>query len=109
MTVLSPMPFAVAYIGAHVLAAEYELPSLKRAIADFASGRGLILFMTYVEDASTAPAAFGELVSDVWRDDVKTVIMPSVVHLATLGNPLVIKAQLESHIGGRVLFVNPVP
>jgi len=64
-------PFAVAYIGAHVL------------------------------------AAFGEMVSDVWRDNVRTVIMPSVVHLAALGNPVEMKAHLEHHIGGKVLFINP--
>jgi hypothetical protein len=109
MSRLSPKPFAVAYIGAHVLAADCELPGLKRAISEFASGRGLILFMIYVEDVSTTLVAFGEMVSDVWRDDVKTVIMPSVVHLATLGNPLVMKAHLEHHIGGKVLFINPAP
>jgi len=100
-------PFAVAYIGAHVLTADSELPALKTAIVEFAVARGFILFMTYVEDSHTVLAAFGEMVSDVWRDNVRTVIMPSVVHLAALGNPVEMKAHLEHHIGGKVLFINP--
>jgi hypothetical protein len=99
----------VAYIGAHVLATDSELSSLKRAISEFAAARGFILFMTYVEEANTMPAAFGQMVSDVWRDGVKTVIVSSVVHLASLGNPVVMKAHLEHHIGGKVLFINPAP
>jgi hypothetical protein len=63
--------------------------------------------MTFVEESETAPAAFGEMVQNVWRDGVKTVIVPSVVHLAALGNPVVMKAHLEHHIGGKVLFINP--
>jgi hypothetical protein len=46
------------------------------------------------------------MVSDIWTDGVKTVTVPSVVHLAALGNPVVMKAHLEHHIGGKVLFVN---
>ncbi|GAA3576417.1 hypothetical protein [Kribbella ginsengisoli] len=108
MTATSAKPFAVAYIGAGLVATDSELHGLRAAIAEFAVRGGFILFMTYVEDVGTAASAFGELVSDVWRDDVRTVIMPSVVHLATLGDPLVLKAHLERHIGGKVLFVNPV-
>ena len=100
-------PFAVAYIGAHMLATDSELPALKAAIVEFAVARGFILFMTYVEESHTMLAAFGEMVSDVWRDNVRTVIMPSVVHLAALGNPVEMKSHLEHHIGGKVLFINP--
>lgn len=100
-------PFAVAYIAAHVLATDSELDAQKRGIAEFAAARGFILFTTYVERPHTSPAAFGEMVSDVWRDGVKTVIVPSIVHLAALGNPVVMKAHLEHHIGGKVLFANP--
>lgn len=104
-----PKPFAVAYIGAHALATDSEVPGLKRAIAEFATARGFILLMTYVEESQTMPDAFGEMVHNVWRDGVKTVIVPSLVHLAALGNPVVMKAHLEHHIGGKVLFINPAP
>ncbi|GAA1603746.1 hypothetical protein GCM10009789_67200 [Kribbella sancticallisti] len=102
-----PKPFAVAYVGAHTLAIDSELPWLKREIAAFATARGFILLMTYVEESQTMPDAFGELVQNVWRDGVKTVIVPSLAHLAALGNPVVMKAHLEHHIGGKVLFIDP--
>jgi len=104
-----PKPFAVAYVGALTLPMDSDLPRLKRDIAEFATARGFILLMTFVEDSETVPAAFGEMVQNVWRDGVKTVIVPSVVHLAALGNPVVMKAHLERHIGGKVLFMNPAP
>jgi hypothetical protein len=104
-----PKPFAVADIGAHTLPTDSELSRLKRDIAEFATACGFILLMTFVEESETTPAAFGELVQNVWRDGVKTVIVPSVVHLAALGNPAVMKAHLEHHIGGKVLFMNPAP
>jgi hypothetical protein len=104
-----PKPFAVAYVGAYTLATDSELPRLKRGIAEFATARGFILLMTFVEESETAQAAFGEMVQNVWRDGVKTVIVPSVVHLAALGNPVVMKAHLEHHIGGKVIFMSPAP
>ena len=109
MSDASPKPFAVAYVGAHTLDTDSELPSLKRDIAEFAAARGFILLMTFVEESETVPAAFGEMVQNVWRDGVKTVIMPGIVHLAALGNPVVMKAHLEHHIGGKVLFMHPAP
>lgn len=109
MNDVSPKQLAVAYIGAHTVSMGSELARLKRDIAEFATARGFVLLMTFVEDSETAPAAFGDLVQNIWRDDVKTVILPSVVHLAALGNPVVMKAHLEHHIGGKVLFMNPAP
>ncbi|WBQ05200.1 hypothetical protein [Kribbella sp. CA-293567] len=99
-------PLAVAYIGAHRLTTDSELPALRRAISNFATARGFTLFMTFVEEPATAPAAFGDMVQNVWSDGVKTVIVPSVVHLAALGNPVVMKTHLEHHIGGKVLLMN---
>jgi hypothetical protein len=104
-----PKPFAVAYVGAHMLATDSELPNLKRGIAEFADACGFILLTTYVEEPATAPAAFGEMVQNVWTDGVKTIVVPSLVHLAALGSPVVMKAHLEHHIGGKVLFINPGP
>jgi hypothetical protein len=100
-------PLAVAYIGGHTLATDTDLVAMRTAISEFAAARGLLLLTTFVEESETAPAAFGEMVQNVWRDGVKTVIVPSVVHLAALGNPVETKAHLEHHIGGRVLFMNP--
>jgi hypothetical protein len=49
------------------------------------------------------------MVMDVGRDGIWTVMMPSVVHLPALGNPIIMKAHPEHHIGGKVLFMNPAP
>jgi hypothetical protein len=100
-------PSAVAYIGAQVLATSSELPSLKEAIAEFATVSGFVLLATYVEAARATPAAFGEMLSGAWRDGVGTVIFPNIVHLAALGNPAELKTHLEHHIRGKVLFLNP--
>jgi hypothetical protein len=102
-------PSAVAYIGAHALATSFELPGLQAAIAEFAAAHGFILFTTYVEESRRTTAAFGEMISNVWRDGVTTVVVPNVVHLAALGNPVELKTYLEHHISGKVLFLNPVP
>jgi hypothetical protein len=49
-------PPVVAYIGARALATNFELPSLKTAIAEFAAARGFVLLMTYVEESRTSPS-----------------------------------------------------
>ncbi|WP_405063451.1 hypothetical protein OG474_17895 [Kribbella sp. NBC_01505] len=106
MTDTFPKPLAVGYISAQALAAASELTTLKRDITEFAIACGFILLATFVEDSETTPAAFDDMVQNTWRNGVRTIIMPSVIHLACLGNPVVMKAHLEHHLGGKVLFTN---
>lgn len=104
---LSPLTFA--YVRAHLLMSETELSDLKKDLAAFARTEGFTLRTIYVEQVESVPAAFQALMEAVRREDVKTVLVPSLHHLAVVGEPLAMKEHLEHHTSAKVLVARYAP
>src|SRR5882757_8849239 len=92
-----------AYVSGHLLMTELELCDLEEVLASFAQRRAWCLRSICVEQPHTMPAAFQELVELVERGRISTVLIPSLHHLAAMGEPLRIKTYLEEFLGGRVV------
>jgi hypothetical protein len=96
-------PLTVGYVSAHWLIAEVAVPDLSFSLMAFAEARGYLLRAIHIEHAPTAPTGFQSLVEQLDRERIRTVLVPSLHHLAAVGEPLLIKEHLEHLIGGRVV------
>ncbi|MEV6891011.1 hypothetical protein [Kribbella sp. NPDC051137] len=100
---MTDKPAAVGYVNASLLITDSELERVRMEVARFASEWGYALTYIHVEDPSTAPDAFHGLVQQVTALDITTVLIPSLLHFASLGSPVEVKNRLEHLIGGRVI------
>lgn len=97
------LPRAYAYVRPHLLVCKSEVNRTKERLSAFATTSGLDLAAIFVEDGTRSPAAFGRLVDAVIRDQVEVVLLPSMLHLMTLGSPRCIRNYFEAATGARVL------
>ena len=97
------LPRAYAYVRAHLLVCKSEVNRTKERLSAFATTSALDLAAIFVEEGTRSPAAFGRLLDAVIRDQVEVVLLPSMLHLTTLGSPRCIRTYFEVATGARVL------
>ncbi|MEV6266700.1 hypothetical protein AB0L64_06025 [Kribbella sp. NPDC051936] len=94
---------AYAYVRAHLLVCMSEVNRTRERLSAFAATSGLDLAAIFVEDGTRSAAAFGRLLDAVVRDQVEVVLLPSMLHLMTLGSPRCIRTYFEVATGAQVL------
>lgn len=100
-------PRAYAYLRAHLLVCTSEVNRTKEHLTAFAKTSGLELAATFVEDDPRRPLlAFERFFHAVMRDQVKVVLVPSLLHLVALGSPRM-KEYFEATTQAQVQVLNP--
>jgi hypothetical protein len=101
-------PLLLGYVIKHLLMTDDELSETKDRLEAFAHLEGFAMGTIYVEDSSTSPAAFEALIEAVNRYEVTAVVLPSLLHFATLAATHNVKDAFERATGARVM-VAPAP
>ncbi|MEU4295385.1 hypothetical protein AB0E63_44800 [Kribbella sp. NPDC026596] len=94
---------AYAYMRKHLLMFDAEVSRTKQRLEYFAEQSDLELAAVFIEEIQTYPAAFERFLQAVIQDDVKVVLLPSLLHFAVLGSPNHIKEFFEAATGAKVL------
>lgn len=102
-------PTLHCYIREHVFMTPREAADIRRRFAAFAEREGYRLGRIYTERPDTVPAAFRALVIAAAEPDITAVAVPSLRHLAVVGEPNSIKDHLERVTGVQVLFAGNAP
>lgn len=107
--VTTTAPTLHCYIREHVFMTPREAADIRRRFAAFAEREGYRLGRIYTERPDTVPAAFRALVIAAAEPDITAVVVPSLRHLAVVGEPNSIKDHLERVTGVQVLFAGNAP
>jgi hypothetical protein len=97
------LPRTYAYVRPHLLVCRSEINRTRERLSAFATTSGLDLAPIFVEDGTRSPAAFARLLDAVIQDRVEVVLLPSMLHLMTLGSPRCIRNYFEVATGAQVL------
>jgi hypothetical protein len=100
------LPRAYAYLCEELLVCRSEVNRTKERLARFAASSNLELAAVFVGQDTRSTAAFGRLLEAVLRDQVKVVLVPSVLHLMVLGSPRRIKKYFEAATEARVITMS---
>ncbi|WP_405062357.1 hypothetical protein OG474_12145 [Kribbella sp. NBC_01505] len=84
--------------------AELHLP-----LTRYAQLRGRRLCAVYLEEPSDLPDAFRRLIEHADRLRIRMIVIPSLHHLAALGDPSAVRRHLEYLIGGEVAVADRPP
>jgi hypothetical protein len=102
----SERPRAYAYLRAHLLVCASEVNRTKERLSAFATASGFELAGTFVEeDPRRSLLAFERFFQAVMRDQVRVVLLPSLLHLMVLGSPGRIQEYFEAATKARVISV----
>lgn len=97
------LPRAYAYLCEDLLVCRSEVNRTKERLARFAASSNLELAAVFVGQDTRSTAGFGRLFEAVVRDEVKVVLVPSVLHLMVLGSPRRIREYFEAATEARVM------
>ncbi|WP_134001610.1 hypothetical protein [Kribbella sp. VKM Ac-2566] len=97
------LPRAYAYLCEDLLVCRSEVNRAKERLARFAASSNLELAAVFIGRDTRSTAGFGRLFEAVIRDEVKVVLVPSVLHLMVLGSPRRIKEYFEAATDARVI------
>ncbi|WP_410790551.1 hypothetical protein [Kribbella sp. C-35] len=97
------LPRAYAYLCEELLVCRSEVNRAKERLARFATSSDLELAAVFVGQDTRSTAGFGRLLEAVIRDQVKVVLVPSVLHLMVLGSPRRIKEYFEAATEAQVI------
>ncbi|MDX3002674.1 hypothetical protein PWY87_13390 [Kribbella solani] len=97
-------PLLLGYLRRDLHLSDRQVDEQKIELGAFAVMEGFTLGTVYVEDAETAPAAYGALVESVNRYEVTAVVIPDLSHLALIGEPVVVKGRFERATGARIML-----
>lgn len=100
------LPRAYAYLCEDLLVCRSEVNRTKERLARFAAKSNLELAAVFVVQDTRSTAAFGRLFEAVLRDEVKVVLVPSVLHLMVLGSPTRIRKYFEAATEARVITLS---
>jgi hypothetical protein len=98
-------PVLLGYICRGLLAGDDEVDDAELAMVEFAASNGFLLGHTYIEEAAGVPLAFGALVEALGASGGDAVVLPGMLHLATLGPRHDMKMLFERATGVRVLVI----
>ena len=97
-------PLLLGYARRDLYLSDRHVDDLKRELGAFAQLEGFAMGSVYVEDPDTAPAAFEALVASVNHYGITAVVLPSLRHLALVGDPEGVKVQLQRVTGARIML-----
>lgn len=93
-------PLLLGYARRNLYLSDRRLDDLRRELRTFAQLEGFLMGAVYAEDADTTPAAFEALVASVNRYQITAiVVLPSLWHLAIVGDPAEVCAVRAGHGG----------
>jgi len=104
-----PRPLLFGYLRVQLLAAGTTPGAISARFDEFARAEGYSLGCVYVDQAHTAPAGFDALIQAVKQYDARAVAVPTLDHLAVLGQPPALTDFLRRATGARVLVMDPTP
>jgi len=87
---------AFGYIHQHFALEASRLAALGRALVARATTHGCALDGVFVEAIETAPATLVHLLNALAPADRGVLIVPNLLHLSALGNPLDVQTDLEA-------------
>lgn len=104
--ITSVRPLMFGYLRVHKLKAT---PAEITAVFDeYARRKGFRLAEVFIEQDSTTPSAFGDLIAAVKHHSARAVVVPSIDHLAVLGGtPL--REMLQRITGAQVHEMDRAP
>lgn len=102
-------PLLLGYARRDLYLSDRRVNDLRRELGAFAQLEGFAMGSVYVEDPDTAPAAFDALVASVSRDEITAVVLPSLRHLALVGDPAQVRVQFERVTGARIMLHEVTP
>jgi hypothetical protein len=91
-----PVP-TFGYIHRHFMMSGVELASARRSIVECAISQGSTVRAIFVDEVNTAPAALVQLIEAITERGNGVVIVPSLLHLSALGNPLDVRRDLHAN------------
>lgn len=97
------------YIREHLFMTASEHADLIAQFIVFARREGFQLGKVFTEKVETVPEAFASLVRAVLDDRAAAVAVPTLHHLAGIGYPIAIRADLERATGVSVLVTRDSP
>jgi len=97
-------PLVLGYVAERFLMTVSELEDLTDHLATFARAEGYTLGRVFVERIDRSPAAFQALLGALEKQDAQAVVIPTMHHLAVLGDSTVVRTQMEYLTGARVLI-----
>lgn len=99
-------PLMVGYLRVHQLKATRA--EITAVFDEYARRKGFRLAEVFIEQDSTTPSAFGELIAAVKHHSARAVVVPSIDHLAVLGGtPL--REMLQRITGAQVHEMDRAP
>ncbi|QNE18873.1 hypothetical protein F1D05_14355 [Kribbella qitaiheensis] len=102
----------IAQLGTHAIFGYFKKSSLMGAsesaamhnqIFQCAENHCLVIDAIYIDEIETAPARLTALIATLTAADERVMILPNLLHLASLGNPYDVRADIEGN-GIRVLI-----
>lgn len=97
-------PLVLGYVAERFLMTVSELEDLTDHLAAFARAESYLLGRVFVERIDRSPAAFQALLEVLERQDARAVLIPTMHHLAVLGDSTAVRTQVEYLTGARVLI-----
>jgi hypothetical protein len=104
-----PRPLLLGYARRDLYLSDRHVSDLKRELGAFAHAGDFAMGSLYVEDPETAPAAFEAMVASVNRYEITAVVLPSMRHLALVGDPADVHVQFERVTGARIMLHEATP
>jgi hypothetical protein len=100
-------PLLLGYLRRDLLVVDGQVTALERQMSDFAQTEGFAMGHVYVEKPESWPAAFEALIESVNRYEVTAVVLPSLLHFASLSSMSRIRDTFQRATGARVLVLTP--
>lgn len=102
-------PLLLGYARRDLYLSDRHVNDLKRELGAFVQLEGFAMGSVYVEDPDTAPAAFEALVASINHYQITAVVLPSLRHLALVGDPAEVRVRFERVTGARIMLHEATP
>src|SRR5215211_4509512 len=96
----------VGYFKKHFLMTSREVAEMRELILACASAHGRTLDALYIDEIETAPRELHECLKNSGESECEVLIVPSLLHLASEGDPRKLRQHLED-FGFVVLIARP--
>jgi hypothetical protein len=104
-----PRPLLFGYLRVQLLADGTTPGAISARFDAYAQAEGYTLGCVYIDQAHTAPTGFDALIQAVKQYDASAVAVPTLDHLAVLGQPPPLTDFLKRATGAQVLVMDPTP
>jgi len=97
------------YFREHLFMTAREVADIRARFVVLAEREGYKLGSIFMEKLETAPTAFRDLLQAASKEDVVAVAVPSMRHLAVVGDPEELRHEVEDLTGARMVLANQLP